>query len=149
MCFLTKNSCLKRYTAYYLKLLKYFFIPKRLLAGLSIKIYQIDFINIGGDIFPRLDSTHPQSLMSSKAVLAHELGHRNYELAVRSGKITKRLDANSWNDEFRASYWAAKNVTNLTQLDRAHLINDAISRTDEANIIIEYNDFMKGILYGY
>jgi hypothetical protein len=34
---------------------------------------------IRGDVLPNLDSNHPRSVMSTKAVLAHELGHMRYK----------------------------------------------------------------------
>ncbi|MMZ66548.1 hypothetical protein D1872_290540 [compost metagenome] len=80
--------------------------------------------------------------MSERAVLAHEYyGHRAY-----SGT---RLPPGSWNDEFRASYMAAKNTPNLTDEDRIYLMLDAIERAKEAGVTIKYNDFMRRILYGF
>jgi hypothetical protein len=79
--------------------------------------------------------------MSTRAVLAHELGHQRY-----SGT---RVPIGAWNDEFRASYWAAKNAPGLSHAERADLIRDAILRANEANVPIKLNDFMKRILYGY
>lgn len=99
-------------------------------------------IYIGSDIFPSNDkSTHNRDNLSVRAVLAHEYyGHK-------ANKGTK-IPQSSWNDEFRASYQAAKNAPNLTQEDRYRLILDALDRAKEAGIIIEKNDFMKEILYG-
>jgi hypothetical protein len=79
--------------------------------------------------------------MSSKAALGHELGHR----AHRGTK----LPIGAWNDEFRASYWAAKNLPNLSEADRIHLILDAMERAKEAGVTIQVNAFMRKILYGY
>ncbi|MCL1999497.1 MAG: hypothetical protein FWG65_12100 [Turicibacter sp.] len=80
-----------------------------------------DVVNIRYDIFPNKNSTHPRDLMSERAVLAHEYyGHRaNRGTPLSSG---------SWNDEFRASYQAAKNTPNLSTEDRRYLILDAIER---------------------
>jgi hypothetical protein len=96
---------------------------------------------IRGDILPRLEVNHPRSVMSSRAVLAHELGHMHYRWTI--------LAPGAWNDEFRASYWAAKHVPNLTEQDQVHLIQDAISRAQEAGVSIRINQFMRGILYGF
>lgn len=96
---------------------------------------------IRGDVLPKLDSNHPRSIMSSKAVLAHELGHMHYK--------GTSLAPGAWNDELRASYWAAKHVPTLSQEDRVHLIQDAISRAQEAGVSIRINQFMREIMYGF
>ncbi|MFY9223901.1 MAG: hypothetical protein WAQ98_14620 [Blastocatellia bacterium] len=96
---------------------------------------------IRGDVLPRLDSNHPRSVMSSKAVLAHELGHMHYKGTI--------LAPGACNDEFRASYWAAKYVPNLSHKERVHLIQDAISRAQESGITIRVNKFMREIMYGF
>jgi hypothetical protein len=80
--------------------------------------------------------------MSERAVLAHEYyGHRNYRYTI--------LEKGSWNDEFRASYMAAKNAPNLSDEDRVYLSSDAIERAKEAGVTIAYNDFIRRVLYGY
>ena len=80
--------------------------------------------------------------MSERAVLAHEYyGHMAYD--------GTDLLPGSWNDEFRASYMAAKNAPNLTDMDKYYLIQDAITRAQEVGVTIKLNDFMKGVLYGY
>jgi hypothetical protein len=102
----------------------------------------LDIIYIKGDILPLDGVDHPRSIMSIRAVLAHEMyGHAAYR--------GTSLGAGLWNDEFRASYMAAKNTPNLSQLDKYYLIQDAILRAQEANIPINFNDLMKNILYGY
>jgi hypothetical protein len=103
----------------------------------------LDKISVRGDVNPLEGEgiTHPRSTMTPKAVLAHELGHQ----AHRGTKVA----INAWNDEFRASYWAAKNLPSLTLEERASLIQDAILRAQEANIPIKNNAFMRKILYGY
>ena len=79
--------------------------------------------------------------MSSRAVLAHEYyGHRAYR--------GTKLKPGAWNDEFRASYMAAKNTPNLSDEDRRYLILDALERAKESGITIKYNEFIRGILYG-
>lgn len=64
-----------------------------------------DVVFVRGDVIPDTNSIHPRDLMSTRAALAHEYyGHRSH-------RGTKLKDG-SWNDEFRASYSAAK--TRLT-----------------------------------
>ena len=92
-------------------------------------------------MFPDKNSIHLRDLLSERAVLAHEYyGHRAYR--------NTKLERNSWNDEFRASYMAAKNAPNLTDDDKRYLVSDAIERAKEAGVTIKNNDFMRGILYG-
>jgi hypothetical protein len=101
-----------------------------------------DVINITGDVLSDKNSTHPRDLMSERAVLAHEYyGHR-------ANRGTFLLE-NSWNDEFRASYQAAKNTPNLSAEDRMYLIMDAIERAKEAGVSIRYNTFMRRCLHGF
>lgn len=103
---------------------------------------EIDIISVRGDVLPDNTSTHPRDLMSSRAVLAHEYyGHRAYR--------GTNLKSGSWNDEFRASYMAAKNAPNLTDEDRYYLILDALERAKEAGVTINYNDFIRRVLYGF
>ena len=101
-----------------------------------------DEIYIRGDIFPDLLSTRPNSLMSVRAALAHELGHKNF-------RFTK-LIPNSWNDEFRASYWASKNVPGLSAEDKYFLVADAIDRAKDVRPVMpfNYNKYMRQIIYG-
>lgn len=101
----------------------------------------VNTIQVRGDVNPVVDSLHPRSAMSSKAALGHELGHT----AHRGTK----LPIGAWNDEFRASYWAAKNLPNLSEQDRIYLILDAIERAKEAGVSIKLNVIMRKILYGY
>ena len=103
---------------------------------------KLDKINVKGDVLPDMNSQHPRDLMSSRAVLAHEYyGHKAYR--------GTKLPNGSWNDEFRASYMAAKNTPNLTDDDRQFLVLDALERAKEKGISIKYNDFIRRILYGY
>lgn len=100
-----------------------------------------DIINVRGNVFPDKQSTHPRDLMSERAVIAHEYyGHR-------ANKGTS-LPTGSWNDEFRASYSAARDAPNLTDEDRRYLILDAIERAKVAGVSISYNEFMRRYLYG-
>jgi hypothetical protein len=104
-------------------------------------IDELDIINVRGDVLPIEDALHPRSSMSSRAVLAHERGHQTYQnTSVAPG---------AWNDEFRASYWAAKNAPSLTQAERVDLLNDAMMRAREAGVPIRLNQFMRETLYGY
>jgi len=103
-----------------------------------------DEVRVRGDIFPNLNSLHPRDLMSSRAVLAHEYyGHRPY----RNSKV--KMPAGSWNDEFRASYMAARNAPGLTIEDRRYLVLDALERAKQAGVSIRQNTFLRGVLYGY
>lgn len=100
-----------------------------------------DEIFVKGDVLPDLNSTHPRDLMSSRAALAHEYyGHR----ANRGTKLPK----GAWNDEFRASYMAAKNCPNLTDEDRRYLILDALERAKEKGVTKQHNEFIRKTLYG-
>jgi len=101
----------------------------------------IDVIRVRGDVLPIEGAVHPRSSMSSRATLAHELGHR----AHRGTSVTP----GAWNDEFRASYWAAKHAPGLNQMERIDLLNDAIMRAREAGAPIRMNKFMREMLYGY
>lgn len=55
----------------------------------------------------------------------------------------------SWNDEFRASYYAALNAPNLSDKDRMYLMLDALERAKEAGVYIKITDEIRRILYGY
>jgi len=102
----------------------------------------LDIINVRSNVFPDKNSVHPRDLMSPRAVLAHEYyGHRTN----RGTPLPK----DSWNDEFRASYMAAKNAPRLSIQDRVYLLLDAIERAKETGVSIRYNSFMRRILYGY
>ena len=102
----------------------------------------LDEIRVKGDVLPDENSNHPRDKMSARAALAHEYyGHR----ANRGTQLAN----GAWNDEFRASYMAAKNCPNLTDEDRYYLIADALERAKEAGVTVKYNDFIRRILYGY
>ena len=102
-----------------------------------------DKVYISSNVFPSADnSKHPRDLMSERAALAHEYyGHR--------ANRNSTLEPGSWNDEFRASYFAARDCPNLSDEDRRYLILDAVERAKEAGVSIEYNDFMRRVVYGY
>ncbi len=100
-----------------------------------------DIIYVCGNVLPDFNSEHPRDLMSSRAVLAHEYyGHRAYR--------GTKLNPGAWNDEFRASYMAAKNTPNLSDEDRRYLILDALERAKESGVTIKYNEFIRRTLYG-
>ncbi len=102
---------------------------------------ELDIVFVRGNVLPDKNSTHPRDLMSSRAVLAHEYyGHRAY----RNTKAAPR----SWNDEFRASYMAAKNTPNLSDEDRRYLILDALERAKESGVTIKHNDYIRRMLHG-
>ena len=103
-------------------------------------------INVRGDVLPDLKSNHPRDLMSSRAVLAHEYyGHKHFNDVYG----TRNPLPGSWNDEFRASYNAAINAPNLSDIDRAYLMSDALERAREAGVIIKITDEIRRIMYGY
>jgi hypothetical protein len=100
-----------------------------------------DIITVLGDVLPDKNSNHPRDLMSSRAVLAHEYyGHRPNR--------NTRLHEGAWNDEFRASYLAAKNAPGLTEQDRKYLLLDAMERAKSAGVRIYLNRFMRRVIYG-
>lgn len=101
-----------------------------------------DVIYISSNVFPSNDgSLHPRDLMSVRAVLAHEYyGHRAFR--------GTNLPQGSWNDEFRASYMAAKTAPGLSKEDRRLLVLDALERAKSAGVSVRYNNFIRGVLYG-
>ncbi len=113
-----------------------------------------DHIYVTKNVFPddKYGSTHPRDLMSVAAVLAHEYyGHRPYreeylcDQKIGNGYHTTPI----WQDECRASINAAKITPNLSEMDKSYLILDAIYRAEEYHHLIEMDDFMKEVLYGY
>lgn len=112
-------------------------------------------IHIKGNIFPDEYSDHPRDRLSVRAVLAHEYyGHKphcqqylNEDSNTSPDALSKAMSL-AWADEFRASYMAAKNAPNLTDKDRSLLIQDALTRAEEAGVVIKYNDFIRRTLYG-
>ena len=103
-------------------------------------------INIRGDILPNLNSTHPRDLMSQRAVLAHEYyGHKYFDDVFGA----RNSAPGSWNDEFRASYNAAINTPNLSDMDRMYLMLDALERAKETGVNIKMTEQIRRILYGY
>lgn len=113
-----------------------------------------DKIYVTRNIFPddKYGSTHPRDLMSVGAVLAHEyFGHRTYREEYLSD-MEQGNDYHTtpiWQDECRASITAAKLAHNLTNMDKSYLVMDAIYRAKEFGHLIEMDDFMKEVVYGY
>ena len=101
-----------------------------------------DVVFVSSNVFPSQDSSKiARDRMSERAVLAHEY----YGYRANRGTV---LEAGSWNDEFRASYMAAKNCPNLSDQDRYYLVLDALDRAKEAGVTIRNNDFIRRVLYG-
>ena len=113
-----------------------------------------DLIYVTRNVFPdtKYGSTHPRDVMSVGAVLAHEYyGHRSYREEYHSDWL-KGKDFHTtplWQDECRASITAAKITPNLSEKEKSDLVMDAIYRAKEYGNLIEMDDFMKGVLYGY
>lgn len=107
-----------------------------------------DKVIIGYDIIP--DDEYPdqkRDILSIGAVLAHEYyGHRpfrdKYIKDFNEGIFTYGF----WEDEYNASYFAARNAPNLTKEERQMLVEDALDRKREANIEVVYDDFIRKIL---
>ncbi|MDD6401792.1 MAG: hypothetical protein PUG10_09335 [Lachnospiraceae bacterium] len=113
-----------------------------------------DKIYVTRNVFPdeKYGSTHPRDLMGVGAVLAHEyFGHRPYREEYLSD-MEQGDDYHTtpiWQDECRASINAAKIAHNLTDRDKSNLVMDAIYRAKEFGYLIEMDDFMKEVVYGY
>ena len=113
-----------------------------------------DKIYVTRNVFPdeKYGSTHPRDLMSVGAVLAHEyFGHRAYRAEYLSD-MNQGDDYHTtplWQDECRASISAAKTAKNLTNRDKCNLVMDAIYRAKEFGHLIEMDNFMKEVVYGY
>ena len=113
-----------------------------------------DKIYVTRNVFPdeKYGSTHPRDLMSVGAVLAHEyFGHRPYRKEYLSDmeQGDEYHTTPIWQDECRASINAAKTAHNLTDRDKSNLVMDAIYRAKEFGHLIEMDDFMKEVVYGY
>lgn len=124
------------------------------IEGSTCYNYFDDKVYVTRNVFPddKYGSAHPRDIMSVGAVLAHEYyGHRafrdEYLADATLGKDHKTTPV--WQDECRASIYAAKTAKNLTDKDKADLIMDAIYRAQEYGQLIEMDDFMKEVLYGY
>jgi hypothetical protein len=111
-----------------------------------------DKIYVTRNVFPdrKYGSTHPRDLMSVGAVLAHEYyGHRTFRDEYLSDIENDTETTPYWQDECRASITAAKLALNLTERDKSNLVMDAIYRAREEGHLIEMDDFMKEVVYGY
>jgi len=113
-----------------------------------------DRIYVSRNVFPdeKYSTTHPRDKLSVAAVLAHEYyGHRPFrdEYLYDEKMGEDYFTTPRWRDEFRASSSAAEFAPNLTDRERADLINDALSRAAEKGIVIELGDNLKRILYGH
>jgi hypothetical protein len=82
-------------------------------------------INVRGDVFPNSEATTPNATLSSRAALAHELGHANFDVPKTDPNW---LPPGNIDDETRVSIWAAQNVPGLSLDERASLILDAQQR---------------------
>lgn len=113
---------------------------------------ELDTVYIAGDILPDMTSAsnHTRDLMSVRAVIAHEYyGHRPHRSEYLQDLKQGFYTIPRWKDEYRASYEAARYCPNLSEMDKYHLIQDAIDRCQEAGYQIENDGFMKEVLYGY
>lgn len=116
--------------------------------------YHKDVIYVKRNIFPdyKYGSTHPRDLMSVTAVLAHEYyGHRKYRQEYLDDYVAGQEYKTTpyWKDECRASITAAEITPNLTYEDRKYLILDAFKRAEENGQVIEMDDKMIEMVYGY
>ncbi len=113
-----------------------------------------DIVYVTRNVFPddKYASIHPRDTMSIGAVLAHEYyGHRKCRQEYLSD-WEKGKDYHTtpiWQDECRASLMAAYDAPGLTDIDKRDLVLDAVYRAKEYGQLIEMNDFMKEVLYGY
>lgn len=113
-----------------------------------------DRIYVTRNVFPdtKYSSVHPRDIMSVGAVLAHEYyGHRTYREEYLSDKKQGKGYHTTpiWDDECRASITAAKITPNLTRKEQSDLIMDAVYRANEFGQLIEMDNFMKEVVYGY
>lgn len=99
-------------------------------------------IFVRGDVLPDMSSNNLRDTLSSKAVLAHEYyGHfKNHP---------SQFSVGDWRDEFRASYRAALDSPNLSDIERMTLMLDAYDRAKEAGIKVKYNKEARRLIYGY
>jgi uncharacterized protein YukE len=120
--------------------------PNMLRFNTGVRTGYIDGANeiqVNGDVFPSgpPDPLQPNATMSSRAVLAHELGHQNFDVAKDHPDY---LPPGTPEDEMRTSRWAAEHVPGLTHDERRFLILDARSR----GVPLPSDSFILRILYG-
>lgn len=116
--------------------------------------FEDDRVYVTRNVFPdeKYPSNHPRDTMSVGAVLAHEYyGHRQYrgEYLEDWEKGKDYHTTPLWQDECRASLTAAYETPGLTNVDRKDLVMDAVFRAKEFGQLIEMDDFMKEVVYGY
>ena len=103
---------------------------------------QIGKVFINGDVFPTTsESLHPTATLSVRETLAHEMGHMAYP--------GTDVSYGAWNDEFRASYWASKNVPGLTLDEQRNLVIDAWQRAQDAGQSVQMNSYIRQMIYGF
>lgn len=113
-----------------------------------------DKIYITKNVFPdeKYGFAHPRDIMSVAAVLAHEYyGHRQFrkEYLDDLNRGENYHTTPIWQDECRASLYAAQIAPGLERIERRDLILDAVYRAEEYGHRIETTKFMKEVLYGY
>ena len=112
-----------------------------------------DKIYVTRNVLPdmRYASSHPRDRLSVAAVLAHEYyGHRPYRQEYLNDlKNPESSTTPEWQDECRASINAAKSTPGLRRIERSNLIMDATFRAQEYCQLIEMDESMKEICFGY
>lgn len=101
-----------------------------------------NLIYIRGDILPDTQSTNLRDNLSQRAALAHE--YYGHYLSHPS-----KFEMDDWRDEFQASYKAAVNAPNLTDMERRMLMLDAYDRAKEAGVRVIYNKKARELIYGF
>jgi hypothetical protein len=100
-------------------------------------------IQVSGDVFPSgpPDPLQPNGTMTSRAALAHELGHHHYDVGEDHPDY---LPPGVPEDEMRASRWAAEHVPGLSDEERRFLVLDAQNR----GAPLPSDHFVRRMLYG-
>ena len=97
---------------------------------------------VNGDVFPTTSGSMNQTAnLSVRETLAHEMGHMAHP--------NTDLPIGAWNDEFRASYWASKNVPSLTLEEQRNLAIDAWQRALDAGQPVKMNPYLRQMIYGF
>ena len=97
---------------------------------------------VNGDVFPTTsESLHPTANLSVRETLAHEMGHMAHPIT--------EVPIGAWNDEFRASYWASKNVPGLALEEQRNLVIDAWQRASDAGQSVKMNPYIRQMIYGF
>ena len=116
---------------------------------------EYDCVFVGTNVFPDevYAGTSAKDKLTVAAVLAHEFyGHGPnrdlYEAVSMAAQRNEPVTLIRWKDEIRASLSAARYAPELTVVERAGLINDAIEvASKKGDVLID--GFMKGVLYPY